>query len=218
MFIGHYGPAFAARSVRSAPRFATLFVAAQLVDIAFFTFVPLGIEKLRILPGITASNPMDLYYMPWTHSLAGAAVWAVLFAGLVTVLHRRTGSGARTAFWLIAAVVLSHWLLDLIVHRPDLTIGGSPPKLGLGLWNDPALERPLEWLVLLGGAALYARARPDVPRWRLFVLLAVMVVLQCVNWFGPPPDNIGPGFWGLALFAYGLCVAGAWWVERGVRP
>ena len=86
MFIGHYAPAFAAATSFKSPRLGALFVAAQLVDIAFFGFLILGIEKMRMLPGATVMNGMDLYDMPWTHSLAGAIGWGVLFAYAVLAM------------------------------------------------------------------------------------------------------------------------------------
>src|SRR3569623_3362126 len=87
MFIGHYAPAFVAATSRKSPRRGALFVAAQLVDIAFFTFLILGVEHLRMMPHATAMNGMDLYDMPWTHSLAGAIGWGVLFAVAIKLLR-----------------------------------------------------------------------------------------------------------------------------------
>ena len=80
MFIGHYAPALVAAAYPKAPRLGTLFVAAQLVDLAFFAFVIVGVENMRITPGITAMNAMDLYDMPYTHSLAGSFVFAAALA------------------------------------------------------------------------------------------------------------------------------------------
>ncbi len=214
MFIGHYSAAFVAAAYPKAPRLGTLFVAAQLVDIAFFAFVPLGIEHMRVAPGISAMNPMDLYDMPWTHSLVGALAWG---AGFAILLQRSTRS------WVTAliggAVVVSHWILDLLVHIPDLTIAGSPPKLGLGLWNHPAIEMPLEIGLLLASALLFARAtRPTRHPWALPALLVTLFVLQAVNWFGAPPAKVDAGVWGLALFAYLLAAGLAWWVARNRVP
>jgi predicted permease len=65
MFIGHFAPALLARGItEDAPKLGVLFIAAQLVDWAFFTFAIFGIEQLRIVPGITAMNPYDLVFMP----------------------------------------------------------------------------------------------------------------------------------------------------------
>lgn len=210
MFVGHYSAAFAAAALPKAPKLGTLFVAAQLVDIAFFAFVPLGIEAMRIAPGTSVMNPMDLYRMPYTHSLVGTLLWA---AGFATLLRLMIGNW--TAGLIGGAVVLSHWFLDMLVHVPDMTLAGQPPKLGLSLWNYPAIEMPLELGLLLGTAWLYARARPAVAKsWVLPALIALLLVLQAVNWFGPPPVAVDIGLWGLALFIFALAALLASWVAR----
>lgn len=210
MFVGHYSAAFAAAALPKAPKLGTLFVAAQLVDIAFFAFVPLGIEAMRIAPGTSVMNPMDLYRMPYTHSLVGTLLWA---AGFATLLRLMIGNW--TAGLIGGAVVLSHWFLDMLVHVPDMTLAGQSPKLGLSLWNYPAIEMPLELGLLLGTAWLYARARPAVAKsWVLPALIALLLVLQAVNWFGPPPVAVDIGLWGLALFIFALAALLASWVAR----
>lgn len=211
MFIGHWAPALAAATHKRSPGLGTLFVAGQLVDWGFFALLLTGAEKMRFSPGITAMNPMDLYSMPYTHSLLGSAGWAVAFGGLVW-LWRRDAAAACLA----AAVVLSHWLLDLLVHAPDLTLAGSPPKLGLGLWNHPMIEMPLELGLTFGALALYAaRCRP--PALRVAVLGAVMLALQAVNWFGPVEPEVTAGTSYLAFFAYGVATLAAWWTGRGAE-
>ena len=209
MFIGHFAPALVAATHPRAPNLATLFVAAQLVDWGFFALLLTGAEKMRVVPGITAMNPMDLYHLPYTHSLAGSAVWALGFAALVWLARRD-----RVAAGIAGAVVLSHWLLDLLVHRPDLTLAGSPPKLGLGLWNYPAIEMPLE-LALTFGALWFFLSRMRGPALPAIVLGAVLLALQLVNWFGPVPTDVTAGTSLLAFFAYGVATGVAWWVGSG---
>jgi hypothetical protein len=214
MFIGHYAPAFVATSAKS-PRLGALFVAAQLVDIAFFSFLILGVEHMRLTPLATTMNAMDLYDMPWTHSLVGAIGWGVAFAIVVKLLR-----GSWTAGAIGGAVVVSHWLIDLLVHRPDLTLAGSPPKLGLGLWNHPAIEIPLELAFAFGGLAFFVsrtRAIGPAGRWSPWALALGMAVLQAINWAAKQPTAVAPApaatGW-LGLFAYGVLVALAWWVAR----
>ena len=209
MFIGHFAPALVAATHPRAPNLATLFVAAQLVDWGFFALLLTGAEKMRVVPGITTMNPMDLYHMPWTHSLAGSAMWALGFAALVWVLRRD-----RMAAGIAGAVVLSHWLLDLLVHRPDLTLAGSPPRLGLGLWNYPAIAMPLE-LALTFGALWFFLSRTRGPALPAIVLGAVLLALQAVNWFGPVATEVTAGTSLLAFFAYGTATGAAWWVGSG---
>ena len=212
MFIGHFAPALAAATHPRAPKLATLFVAAQLVDWGFFALLPTGAEKMRMVPGITAMNPMDLYHMPWTHSLLGSAVWALGFAVLVWLWRRDLLTAG-----IAGAVVLSHWLLDLLVHRPDLTLAGSPPKLGLGLWNYPAIEMPLE-LALTFGALWYFLGRTRGPALPAVVLTVVLLALQAFNWFGPVASEITPATSFLAFFAYGLATLAAWWLGKTRVP
>jgi len=218
MFIGHYAPAFVAATSPKSPRLGALFVAAQLVDIAFFSFLILGVEKMRMLPGATVMNGMDLYDMPWTHSLAGAIGWGALFAIAVRLLR-----GGWTAGLIGGAVVVSHWLIDLLVHRPDLTLAGSAPKLGLGLWNHPWIEIPLELAFAFGGLWFFisrTRAIGTMGKWSPWALAVGMAVLQAVNWTTPQPADAGPApastGW-LGLFAYAVLAALAWWVARTRR-
>jgi len=218
MFIGHYAPAFVAATSPKSPRLGALFVAAQLVDIAFFSFLILGVEKMRMLPGETVMNPMDLYDMPWTHSLAGAIGWGLLFAIAVKLLR-----GSWTAGLIGGAVVVSHWLIDLLVHRPDLTLAGSPPKFGLGLWNHPWIEIPLELAFAFGGLWFFVsrtRATGTMGRWSPWALAVGMAVLQAVNWTTPQPTEAAPApasiGW-LGLFAYAVLALLAWWVARTRR-
>ena len=211
MFVGHYSAAFAAAAHPKAQKLGTLFVAAQLVDIGFFSFVLTGTEHMRLTPGITAMNNMDLYDMPWTHSLLGASGWALGF-GLIAGLWLRS----RAAGVITGAVVLSHWLLDLLVHQPDLTLAGSPPKFGLGLWNHPAIEMPLEIALLFAAAWLFARAT-QARTARLGLLLLVLLGLQAFNWFAPQPTELDASQSVLGLVAYGLAAVMAWWVARPIR-
>jgi hypothetical protein len=209
MFVGHYSAAFVAAAHPKAPKLGTLFVAAQLVDLGFFSLVLAGVENMRITPGITAMNNMDLYDLPWTHSLLGASGWALAFGLIVSFWLRSRAAGIITA-----AVVLSHWLLDLLVHRPDLTLAGSPPKFGLGLWNHPAIEMPLEIGLLFASVWIFARKVGSRPP-RLELLVLVLLGLQAFNWFAPQPTELDASQSILGLVAYVLAAAVAWWVARG---
>jgi hypothetical protein len=211
MFIGHWAPAMVAATHKNAPSLPVLFIAAQLVDWAFFLFLVFGVEAMRVTPGISAMNPMDLYHMPYTHSLLGSAAWAAGFSALIFAASR-----SRTAAIIGGLVVLSHWLLDLLVHVPDLTIAGGPPKLGFGLWNYPIIEMPLELLLTFGALWFYAnRFKPKTAP--LITLGAVMLALQAFNWFGPVEPDVTTGTSLLALFAYGLVTIASWWVHRSAR-
>src|SRR6202163_4903824 len=119
MFVGHYGPSLAAKAARNSIPLWVLFIAVQLLDVFWSFFVLLGIEKVRIVPGITATNPLDLYYMPYTHSLVAAILWSL--AASAAYRSFRRGDGWLGA-GLVGGAVFSHWVLDLLVHRPDLAL------------------------------------------------------------------------------------------------
>ena len=213
MFIGHYGPSFAINVWKRTIPLWVLFLAVQLVDIFWSIFVILGIEKVRIVPGITATNPLDLYYMPYTHSLLGAAVWSVIAA----IAYRWF---ARLDGWLAAAIVgaavFSHWILDLIVHRPDLPLYDDSYKVGLGLWNYPGPAFALEIALLFGGIFLYLRAttpKDTIGRYGMVVFGLVMVAVQAYVFFGPPPvsDKAAAA---TALVLYFVFAAIVYWLEQ----
>ena len=211
MFIGHYAPAFLAATHPKAPRLGTLFVAAQLVDFGFFTLMLADVEHMRLVPGITVMSPMELYDMPWTHSLAGAAIWALGFALIIGALTVRAAPAV-----IAGAVVLSHWFIDLLVHREDLTLTGVPPAHGLGLWNHPWVEIPLELAFAFGGLAWFVirtRAIGRAGGIAVALLAVAMAGCQAVQWFAPPAA-LTTAFPLSALAAYGLLTLLAWWMAH----
>lgn len=214
MFIGHFAPALIVAVRPKAAGLGTLFVAAQLVDIGFATLLIPGIEGMRIVPGITAMNPMDLYHMPFTHSLLGASVWALLFGALVWLLTGRREAGAGAAI-----VVVSHWFIDLLVHIPDLTLVGTPPKIGFGLWNYPAIAMPLELLMIGGALYFYARrTRSPSGNWRVWSLAALLALVQAIDWFGPKDPVYSIAIPATMLGTYGVLALAATWAGAGREP
>jgi membrane-bound metal-dependent hydrolase YbcI (DUF457 family) len=126
MFVGHYGISFAAKKTTPSVSLATLFVAVQLLDVGWSLLVLLGVEKVRIVPGITATNPLDLYYMPYTHSLVAALLWSAAALALYRLVRPRAPRGAAL---VVGAAVFSHWVLDFLVHRPDLPLYNDSAKV-----------------------------------------------------------------------------------------
>jgi len=133
MFIGHYGASLLARQFEPRLRVSAIFVAAQWLDIVWCVLALAGVEHLRMVPGITASNGLDLYFMPYSHSLGAAILWG---AAAFTVC-RFAFSMERKMAALLAIIVSGHWVLDLVVHRHDLLVESGLPKAGWGLWNYP---------------------------------------------------------------------------------
>jgi membrane-bound metal-dependent hydrolase YbcI (DUF457 family) len=212
MFIGHYGPSFACKAWKPVVPLWVLFVAVQLVDIVWAVLVLLGIEKVRIVPGITATNPFDLYYMPFTHSLPGAIFWSV---GAAAVYRAVAPAQKWTAAVIVGGAVFSHWVLDLVVHRPDLPLYDDAYKVGFGLWNYPALAFLLEIALLFGGIAFYLRVTEPIDvigRYGMTVLGLFAVVLQAYVFFGPPPVS-DTAFALTALVLYFAFAVLVYWLE-----
>ena len=196
MFAGHYSAAFAAKAAEPRAPLWALLAAAQFVDILWGAFILTGIEQARLDPSL-ASNPLDLIYMPYTHSLVATLVWsAVAF-----VLATRLLGFARGAALAVAATVASHWFLDWVVHRPDLTLGFDGAKLGLALWNHPIAAYALEVVLIAATMWLCVRAcgitGRELQAW--LGLAVVLVGLQTATTFGPLPvsltshDRLGAG-------------------------
>lgn len=187
MFAGHYAASFAAKAVHPRAPLWLLLLAAQFVDVLWAVFVLTGVERASLDPAL-ASNPLHLEHMPWTHSLAGTAVWAAV----AYAASRRALGLASAPAAAVAAVVASHWFLDLLVHRPDLTLAGSPPKLGLSLWNLPLTAFAVEVALLVASVAWAMRscATGSESRWRWQLMGAGLVAMQTATSFGPLPPSI----------------------------
>jgi membrane-bound metal-dependent hydrolase YbcI (DUF457 family) len=188
MFIGHYAAALATKRFTTGPSLGWLFAACQLPDLIWPILVLAGVERLSIDPGNTAFTPLSFDYYPWTHSLVMCAVWGALLGGLYLAL-RRDVRGAV----VIEALVMSHWLLDFITHRPDLPlIPGNPSRFGLGLWNNVAATLAIETLFFVGAVSLYVMVTKPIDRVGrvgFWVLVAFLGVTYLANVFSPPPPS-----------------------------
>ena len=213
MFVGHYSVAFAVKSEQNKIPLWVLFVAVQLLDFIWAPLVLLGIEKMRITPGITAANPLDLYYMPYTHSLIGALAWSAL-AFLVYKVTSRTKVAAGL---IVALAVFSHWILDLIVHRPDLAIYDDTLKVGFGLWNYRGLEFGLEMAILVAGIIIYLKrnvVRSVVRKYSLIIFGVLLILIQTGNTFVSRPLSSDHAVAFTALISYTLFTAVAFLLEN----
>jgi len=187
-------------------------VAPSFLDVLWPIFVLTGVERAAIDPGNTAFTPLDLAYMPWSHSLVMAVLWSILFA-LVYFAWRRDRRGAL----VLAAGVFSHWVLDWITHRPDMAIApGIDTRVGLGLWNSIVGTLVVESTLFAIGVTLYlraTRAKDGIGRWALVGLVVFLLISYVGAAFGPPPPNIQTATMA-ALIATVVLTAWAAWIER----
>jgi len=213
MLVGHYGAAFAGKRVALRVSLGTLVLATLFPDLLSWILVVTGVEHFAIRPGITTTNPLDLYDYPISHSLATDAIWAILLAAAYYLLRR---------YWrgsvLIFLVVLSHWFLDLIAHRADMPLApGIHKYFGFGLYNSRPGMIAVEGLIWLVGIALYLRATRSRKRLGLFVFWIGVALLTWV-WVGslkglPPPGTIIQAGISSLIFMT-ITVAWAYWVDH----
>ncbi len=214
MFIGHFGIGFGAKVASPKVSLGSAFLAAQFIDLLWPLFLLLGIERVRIEPGVTAVTPLDFAYYPISHSLLMVIVWAVLFA-LTYQLLRRYRRGAV----VLGLAVMSHWFLDLIVHRPDLPLyPGSKHFLGLGLWSSVSATLAVEFVLFAAMLWLYlcdTEASDAVGGWALWGLVVFLVAIYLANLFGPPPPSVKAIAWlGQAQW---LIIAWGYWIDHHRR-
>lgn len=211
MFLGHFAVALAAKKAAPRTSLGTLIIGAQFIDLLWPLLVLLGVEHVRIAPGDTAVTPLDFYHYPFSHSLIGVLVWAVLVGGLYVAVRKDRKAGI-----VLALCVVSHWILDLLTHRPDLPIGvGGETRLGLGLWNSLPGTLIVEAGLFAAGVVLYLKAthsRNGAGKYGFWALIAVLFAIYIGNLFGPPPPSV-------SMIAYAgnlgwLFVAWGYWVDR----
>lgn len=212
MFIGHYALGLASKRIAPTVSLGALFLACQFADLLWPTLVLAGVESFTIRPGITVVTPLEFNYYPFSHSLLALMVWGVLLGLIYRTL---TGSNWRAAVVLFALVV-SHWVLDVVVHRPDMPLApGLSLRLGLGLWNSVPGTLVVEFLLYAIGVAVYVKstvARDRIGSIGLWTLLLLLAIVELANVIGPSPPSVSAVSW--SAQAMWLLVAWGYWVDR----
>lgn len=209
MFIGHFGAGLAVKKPAPALSLGTLFLAAQWLDLIWPLFLLLGIEHVVIVPGDT-QQPLRFTDYPYSHSLMFVVFWGIIIGGIYFFFKKNS----RNAI-IVGLLVLSHWVLDLIVHNPDLPVMKSGPEVGFGLWNYPLAALLIEAVIFIVGVWLYlsaTKAKDKIGTFAFWGLIIFLVIIHIGNFFGPPPpDTKSIGFIGLLQW---LFVIWAYWVDR----
>jgi hypothetical protein len=211
MFIGHFAVALAAKKAERKTSLGTFILAAQLPDLLWPIFLLIGVEHARISPGATAVTPIDFIDYPLSHSLLADIGWGLLLGGIYLLARKNLRGGV-----LLVLLVISHWVLDALAHRPDLPLWpGSQIFVGLGLWNSTLATVAIELGMFAGALGIYSsvtRPRDRVGSAALVCFVAFLVFLYFGNLFGPAPPSIkavaiaGLGIW--------LLVAWGYWIDR----
>jgi len=216
MYIGHYGAGFAGRKVMGENTYGrislgTLFLASQFLDLLFPLLVLIGVENLSIEPGNTVLTPLNLFYYPFSHSLFSAIIWAFLFGSIYYIIKKN-----KKGSLVLGGLVLSHWLLDFITHRPDLQlVPWRELRVGLGLWNFPVPAIILEMIIFLIGFYFYTEMTKAINLRGIFLMWGMFLFLlltYSANIFGTSPPSVKAfAYIGLSQW---LIIAWGYWIDR----
>jgi hypothetical protein len=212
MFVGHYAVGLAAKPIAPRVSLAILILSAVLADALWIAFFTAGLEQVVIEPGIMATNSLNLVSVPFSHGLVMDVVWAVVLAGIYFGA-RRDSRGA----WVVFAAVLSHWVLDVVMHRPDMPLApGIDLRFGLGLWNSRVATLLVEGVLWFAAIAVYVRAtrpRGRVGVYGFWLMISILTALWLASLRGPAP----PSLFFLAVFnVIFMAVVLAWsaWMDH----
>ena len=207
MFIG---TSSCGQTRRAAGVVALLLGAAQLADILWPLFLALGLEQVRIDPGNTAFTPLDFVSYPYSHSLALLVLWGIALA----VLSRPFARG-RHVFAVVSGLVVSHWVLDVITHRPDMPLYPGVPKFGLGLCHSIPATVAIEVPMFAAGLWIYTSVtnpRDRVGKWAFGSLVVTLLLIYVANIFSPPPPSV-KALIIVAVIGGALFTLWSWWAD-----
>jgi hypothetical protein len=211
MFVGHLAVALSAKKLEPRLPLSVLAAAAFGLDFLWPLFLLVGLETVRIEPGNTAFTPLNFMSYPWSHSLLMSMVWGAVAGHVTRVIFKSTRVGL-----VVAAAVVSHWVLDYVTHRPDLPLWPGGPKVGLGLWDSIGGTIEVEGLMLAAGVAIYLHAtsaRDAVGKWAFWAFVVTLGGAWLSGPFTPPPPSLG-ALIAVALVMMVLVPVWATWIDR----
>jgi hypothetical protein len=210
MFLGHFAVALAAKKAAPKVSLGTLVLAAQFADMLWPVLLLLGIEQVRIVPGLLPTSPLNFTSYPISHSLVSQSGWGALLGACYFMVRRNARSALLAGF-----LVPSHWLLDYVAHRPDMPVYPGGSRYGLGMWNSLPLTIVVEFALFAAGTAVYlnvTQAKDRTGNLALWSLLGLLAVLYLASLFGPPPPSVQALAW--SAIAIWFTVPWAAWADR----
>lgn len=215
MFVGHIAAAMAGKKISTTTSLVWFVAAANFVDLLWPIFLLAGIETVAIDPGNTVFTNLDFVSYPWSHSLLMGIVWGVALGAFA-----RCRGVSKKASIVIGALVVSHWVLDFVTHRPDLPLWpGAENVFGLGLWNSLVGTYVVELLMWVAGIGIYLsvrRSRGWAGHLAFWSFVGVSTVMWAASPFSPPPPNPSAIAW-FGIFGW-IVIPWAWWIERTSEP
>jgi hypothetical protein len=217
MFIGHFGVGLGLKRVDKTLSLGLLFIAVQLSDLIYGVTLLAGVEKISIIAGTNPLTSVEYVFFPYSHSLVATLLWTGLVALIFLIAPFKSGLPKNKTALVMATAVLSHFILDVIVHNPDMDLlGNGVYKIGLGLWNYPFASYVVEALLLVTGLWIYLRSTKGIAfsgRYGLSILSVILLILNAVNTFGPPPTNTE--YFAITMLAVYLgTIVIAFWLDR----
>ena len=209
MFVGHLAVALGAKRAEPRMPLGAAVAAAFGLDLLWPILLLLGFESVRVHAGDTAFTNLACDSYPWSHSLTIVVGWS----GLAILFGRRVYRS-----WLVGVtlggLVLSHWVLDFITHRPDLPLWPDGPVMGLGLWNSILGTILVEGSLLVVGIWLYlstSSSRDRIGLWALVAFVAVTGLIWVSQPWSPPPPSPSVVAWSAMILW--LLPPWARWIE-----
>lgn len=216
MFIGHFGLGLGAKRAAPTVSLGALFLACQFADLLWPALSLLGVERFAIEPGATVVTPLNFISYPYSHSLLALFVWGAVLGGVYAAVTRSRAVAAVT----LALLVMSHWVLDVITHRPDMPLTPfGPERYGLNLWSSLRWTLVAECGIFAAGVWLYTRATKardkvgTIAFWGMVLFLSAVMI---ANVFSPPPPSVTAVAW-TAQAMWLLVIWGAW-IDRHRYP
>lgn len=215
MFAGHVGAAMVLGRAKRRVNLGVFVFAAVLLDFVLWLFVLLGWESATIPANFNATHQAEFAF-PYSHGLLASVGWSALAAAATFLWHPRSTARLRAAV-LVAAAVFSQWLLDALVHAPELPVAGATSaKVGLGLWQIMPVALAVEAFIAVAGLYLFLAGANLSRAWKLWlaVLSLLILALTVAGMTVAPPPPSGSAMAASSLATIIVVCALAFWLGK----
>jgi hypothetical protein len=176
VFAGHVGAALAIGRAERRVNIGVFVTASLLLDLLLWLFVLLGLETVTIPPSFASTRQAEFVF-PYSHGLLASVLWSVLAVTVGFFAYSRLGAGKWVAALLIGAAVFSHWLLDVLVHQPEMPLVSTGSlKVGFSLWQSMPIALIVEAAIVVLGLYVFVRGS-ILSRGRSIALTALSLVI-----------------------------------------